>query len=87
MPTRALWEIEHDPDHLAQRIITFRDFIRTKDAIDAAVKADKKDAIPTGAMADVVLEIESEVTREDTERAIADRMAALDDEEDEGGAT
>jgi hypothetical protein len=84
MPTRALWELENDPDQLALRIITFRDFIRTTDAIDAAVKADKQDQVPTGPMAELVLEIESEVTREDTERAIAERLAELDKVDDGG---
>ncbi len=80
LPTRALWELEHDPDQLALRVMLVRDFLRTRAEIDRAIAAEKDDLMPTGPMADMALEIEAEVTRAATEQAIAQRLAELEAE-------
>lgn len=73
-PTRALWELKHDPDGLASTVMMLRAYARTKAAIDAA---DDESKAPTGEMADLVAEIESEIVKEEHEAKIAERLRKL----------
>jgi len=73
LPTRALWELEHDPDCLVLTIIRLRAYARTKAQIEAAKTSDE---MPTGPMADLVTDIMTDLTRARVERAIAARLAA-----------
>lgn len=75
LPTRALWELEHDPDGMALTVIMLRQFARAKAAIDAA--GGDVDKMPKGAMADLVVDIEAEFTEEQHQAEIAKRLAAL----------
>ena len=69
LPTRALWELEHDPDQLVLTIMQLRAYARTKAAMDRAKTAEEA---PTGALADLVMDITTDLVRE----AIAARRAA-----------
>jgi len=54
-PSQARAELETDPDRTVLRILELRAYARTKAQVDAA--KDPKD-VPTGALADLVQEIE-----------------------------
>lgn len=75
LPTRAMWELENDPDQVVLRVLLVRDFMRVREAWEAHTK-DEKHPKPEGALADLFIEIEAEVTREDAERAMAEAAQA-----------
>lgn len=81
-PTEARHELENDPDRLGQRIIRVRQYIRTKEAIDAADKPKSGLKPPTGALAGLARAIEFELAQEETDAMEAEVAAAR--EEDEG---
>ena len=85
LPTRALWELDHDPDRLALRILPFRAYAEMKARIDAVSRNEhaKPDDMPDGPLADLVLDIEAAIVNEQAQAAIAKRLAALEAEPDE----
>ena len=80
MPTRAMWEIEHDPDGMVFTVMTIWAFERTMAQIDAA--KDEKD-MPKGPMADLVLDIDSTSARESAEAAVRKALEEADEEDED----
>jgi hypothetical protein len=78
LPTRALWELEHEPDGLALTIIKLRAYAATKAAIDRAT--DEKE-IPKGALADLVLDVTTELVKERVQRRVQERLAKVETED------
>ncbi|HXO85228.1 MAG TPA: hypothetical protein VN803_06860 [Gemmatimonadales bacterium] len=81
-PTRALWELEHDPDGMAVKILGLRSYAAARREYQEASKKDAaavKAAIERNPMVTQVIDIEHELVAEELERrkaaAIARAMA------------
>src|ERR1700754_5110992 len=81
-PTRALWELEHDPDGMAVKIHVLRSYAAARREYQEASKKDAaavKAAIERNPMGTQVIDIEHELVAEELERrkaaAIARAMA------------
>jgi hypothetical protein len=75
LPSRALWEMEHDPEQWATQIISLRSYARAKEAYDhAKSKAD----LPSSYWIEQVETIAFELAKQDYEarKAKADGEAA-----------
>jgi hypothetical protein len=85
LPTRALWELEHDPEQMALRILPLRAYAEMKDQVDAVSRNPKAkpEDMPEGELANLVLEHEAELVRGRAAEAVAKRLASLTVDDDD----
>ena len=68
-PTRALWELEHDPDQMAVQILELRGYAAAKREYEAATNADEYGAaVKRNAMVTLVRDIEHAIQAEKLRR-------------------
>jgi hypothetical protein len=81
MPTRAMWEIEHDPDGMVFTVMAIWAYERAKADVDQATKANQD--LPTDAMAQLVIDHEAAIAVEEVQNAIREALETPEDEDDE----
>jgi len=75
-----MWELEHDPDLMVIQILKVRSYQQMQEAVAAAKTSED---IPRGPLADLVLQIETELVREAVERRVREELAKAAEEPDE----
>lgn len=75
-PTRALWELQHDPDQMAVQILALRSYEAARRLYRAAKDGDEvTNAIEQNPMVKTVIDIEHAIAAEQLARLQADAVA------------
>lgn len=81
-PTRALWELEHDPDHMALTILQLRAYAQAKADYDRIEDAEQFErAVKWNPMVATVRDIEHAIVAEQIARKRAAAIARAQAEE------